>query len=251
MEEEILTEQLFHADSLWGSHTLVVTDPGKEPKLNIEASHNIFTSSFILLFFILIAVFFSDIKATTSYLIKNIFKFKPQIALEEKLSSVNRRNRTFLISIVFLALFFTLSFGDYFTEKTGLKEYYLPLTLIAVVIVYWIFKSIALRFTGWLTNDKQTFSLVAKIGYNHLIMASFLTLPVVIIPFFTTTEYEPILFKYLLYSYLTVYTIYLARVYQTIIYSRFSHVFYILYLCSAEILPMALLTNFILSYKFI
>jgi hypothetical protein len=251
MEENKTTEQKHHTDSLWGSHTLTVPDAGKEAGSIGETHVNIFTSSFILLFFILIAVFFRDIQSTTSYLIQNIFKFKPQLAFEEKLSSVNQRNRTFLISIVFLALFFTLSFGDYFTEKTGLREYYVPLILIAVVLVYWTFKSIALRFTGWLTNDKQTFSLIAKIGYNHLIMASFLTLPVIIIPFFTTAEYEPILLKYLLYSYLTVYAIYLARVYQTIISSHFSHVFYILYLCSAEILPMALLTNFILSYKFI
>lgn len=251
MAEENNMEQQHPADSLWGSHTLAVPDRRGESTFTAEANENIFSSSFILLFFILIAIFFRDIQATTYFLIQNIFKFKSQIALEEKLSSVTQRNRTFLISIVFLALFFTLTFGDYFTKKTGLREYYVPLILIAVVLTYWIFKSVVLRFTGWLTNDKQTFSLVAKIGYNHLIMASFLTLPVVIIPFFTTTEYEPFLFKYLLYSYLAVYLIYLARVYQTIIHSHFSHVFYILYLCSVEILPMALLTNFILSYKFI
>jgi len=237
-------------NSLWGSQTLSTTLLGHFNNTKQENNTNGYiVSGFVLLFLIFLLLFFREILATVPNVIKNTFNFRAQKALEEKLSSVNQRNITALIGALSLTLFIVLTFGDYFKESTGTESYMLIPMSLGIMGGYWVFKSIMLIFTRWISKVKTPFKLIGKIGYNHLILASTFTIPIIIIPIFIVGFDELLLLKLLTICYLILFLLYLIRVYQIIISYHFSHFFYILYLCTVEILPIALFTNFLLSFQ--
>lgn len=243
-------EGFMPVDSLWGAQTLSSTLQQNTiaPKHKKENSNH-FTSGFALLFLILLFLFFREILFTVPNIIRNTFNLKGQKALEERLSSVNQRDITALMGALFLTLFIVITFGNYFEESTGIQSFLLIPASFGVIVGYWVFKSLMLRFAGWLSKAKQPFLLIGKLGYNHLILAAIATIPVILIPIFTTEFNEALLLKMLIYCYLALFVLYFIRVYQILISYHFSHFFYILYLCTVEILPIALFINFLLSHQ--
>lgn len=248
-QEPPTKETLRPIDSLWGSQTLSTTIQHSSVITKQEKESNDYiVSGFTLLFFILLLLFFREVLSTVPNIIGSTFKLKAQRALEERLSSVNPRDITTLIGALFLTLFIVITFGNYFEKSTEIPSYTLIPASLGVMVSYWIFKSLALKFSGWLAKRKQPFLLIGKIGYNHLILASIVTIPVIIIPIFTPHFNEVLLLKVLSICYLLIFTLYFIRVYQILISYHFSHFFYILYLCTVEILPIALFINFLLSH---
>lgn len=243
-------EDFTPVDSLWGAQTLSSTlqQSTIAPKHKKENSNH-FTSGFALLFLILIFLFFRELLFTVPNIIRNTFNLKGQRALEERLSAVNQRNITALMGALFLTLFIVITFGNYLEESTGIQSFLLIPASFGVIVGYWIFKSLMLRFAGWLSKAKQPFLLIGKLGYNHLILAAIATIPVILIPIFTTEFNEILLLKILMYCYLALFALYFIRVYQILISYHFSQFFYILYLCTVEILPIALFINFLLSHQ--
>ena len=213
--------------------------------------HNtdIILSGIILLCFVIAIIFFREITFTFSNTILNLFSYKKQSVSENKLSNVTQRNLTAALCSLLFPLILLILFGEKFSEISGYNKFILFPVILGFILAYWIFKSMVLRFTGWLTKNNQLFSLIGKLGYNHFIISAILTLLVVFLLLFNISPELDLIAKYLLYSYSAVYILYLIRAYQAIKASRFSHFFYILYLCSAELLPIALLTNFLLSYN--
>lgn len=237
-------------DSLWGTHSLSKTIvPNTKTAKQSDNTQNYILSGSIMLSIIVIILFYREILNTIPTVLKNTFNYRAQKAIEEKLSSVNQRNITALISALFLTFFTTLTFGNYFKDTTGAPIYLLIPLSFGFMIGYWILKTLLLRFSGWVLRVHYPFWLIGKIGYNHLILSSIITIPVIIVPIFIAGFDEILLVKILIVCYLALFVLYLIRVYQIIISYHFSHFFYILYLCTVEILPIALFTNFLLSYQ--
>ncbi|MFA6769775.1 MAG: DUF4271 domain-containing protein [Bacteroidales bacterium] len=250
VQEASVKEVINPVDSLWGSQTLsnTLTREYKTIKQEKNPEEHII-SGFILLFLVLLLLFFREVIATVPNIIKNCFNFRAQRVIEEKLAFVNTRNIATLIAALFLTLFIVLTFGSYFKASTGIEEYMLIPASFGIMTSYWIFKSLLLKFAGWVSKVKYPFWLIGKFGYNHLILASIFTIPVIIVPIFISSFNEALLIKLLIISYLAIFILYSIRVYQIIISYHFSLFFYILYICTVEILPIALLTNFLLSYQ--
>ena len=248
-EANISDKAVQPADSLWGAGTLSLPIPAYGTNSAGNNDTNYYTSGVIIFFLLLLFLFFREVKNTIPLVIKGFFDLKVQLGIEERLSSANQRNITALISILMISLIYASVFGDAFYLNTGLGEHILMLLTVISTMVFWILKSIINKFAGWITKSRQAFVLVGKIGYNHFIIAAILTTPLFLIPYIYSGIDLNILFKYLIICYIVIFIIYLLRVRQIIISYHFSHFFYILYLCSAEILPPALLINFILSYN--
>lgn len=250
MQEHSVKEVINPVDSLWGSQTLSKTLPGDFlVAKQVKSPYGYVVSGFVLLFFVLLLLFFREVVATIPNIVKNSFNFRAQRVQEEKLSAVNQRNITALIGALFITLFVVLTFGNYFKKSTGAENYMLIPLSLGIMASYWVFKSLMLKFVGWVSKVRHPFWLIGKIGYNHLILAATFTIPVIIVPIFITQFNEIFLLKFLAISYIAVFFLYLIRVYQIITSYHFSHFFYILYLCTVEILPIALFTNFLLSYQ--
>ena len=236
-------------NQLWNSYTLSRTKPPKESDPIISDGSNFANSGIILGFFILIILFIKELTIITPVILKTIFSFKNHVKLEQKLSDSTQRNIAAILSALFYPVFAILLLGEFFSENTGLPWYIVFGGVLGFITVYWIYKSSALRFVGWITKVKQPFALIGKMGYNHLIISVFFSIPAIIVSLFFPEMKEIIFVSILAFSVLFSTLLYLVRTYQSIISYRFSHFFYILYLCIVEILPLALLTNFLLSFQ--
>ncbi|PKO99524.1 MAG: hypothetical protein CVU13_05455 [Bacteroidetes bacterium HGW-Bacteroidetes-8] len=236
------------ANSLWGSYTLSKTKPPKG-SVPVTESSEYFVSGLILAFFILLILFSREILITIPNIIKTIFSFKNHQRLEQKLSISYQRNVTAALSALYYPVVFTLLLGEYIGYNAGISGYLIFAGIVALFLAYWIFKTIILRFLGWVTKFNQPFNLIGKMGYNHLIISVIFSFPALIVSLFFPDMKEIILVSLLSVCLLFIYLIYLTRTYQAIISYRFSHFFYILYLCIVELLPLALLTNFLLSFQ--
>ncbi len=236
-------------NKLWSSYTLSRTKPAKESDPIVTDGSNFANSGIILGFFILIILFIKEVSIITPVIIKTMFSYKNHVKLEQKLSDSNQRNVAAILSALFYPVFAVLLLGDFFSENTGLPWFITFGVTLGFIFVYWIYKSSALRFVGWITKVKQPFALIGKMGYNHLIISVIFSIPAVIVSLFFTEMKEIIFISMLSFSALFATLLYLIRTYQSIISYRFSHFFYILYLCIVEILPLALLTNFLLSFQ--
>jgi len=236
-------------NKLWSYHTLSRTKPPKESDPIITDGSNFANSGIILGFFILIILFIKEITIIAPVIIKTLFSYKNHVRLEQKLSDSNQRNIAAIISALFYPVFGVLILGRFFSDNTGLPWYIVFGGILGFIFIYWIYKSTALRFVGWITKVKQPFALIGKMGYNHLIISVIFSIPAVIVSLFFNEMKEIIFASFLSFSALFAILLYLVRTYQSIISYRFSHFFYILYLCIVEILPLALLTNFLLSFQ--
>ena len=236
------------ADSLWGSSTLSITKPPKG-SVPVTDSYAFLVSGLILSFFILLILFSREILITIPNILKTLFNFKNHQRLENKLSISYQRNVTAILSALYYPVIFTLLLGDFIDMNAGIPGYLIFAGVSGFFLAYWIFKTVILRFLGWVTKVNQPFNLIGKIGYNHLIISVFFSFPALIVSFFFPDMREMILVSILTVCLLLLYLVYLVRTYQAITSYRFSHFFYILYLCIIELLPLALLTNFLLSFQ--
>lgn len=236
------------ANSLWGSSTLSKTKPPKG-SVPVSDSSEFFVSGLILLFSILLILFSREILITIPNIFKTIFSFKNHQKLEHKLSISYQRNVTAALSAFYYPVIFTLLMGEFIDQNVGIEGYLIFAGITALFFVYWVFKTITLRFLGWVTKTNQPFNLIGKMGYNHLIISVIFSFPALIVSFFFPDMKEIIFASILIVCLLFLYLVYMVRTYQAIISYRFSHFFYILYLCIVELLPLALLTNFLLSFQ--
>jgi hypothetical protein len=236
-------------NKLWNSYSLSRTKPPKESDPIITDGSNYANSGIVLGFFILIILFIKELTIITPVILKTLFSYKNHVKLEQKLSDSNQRNIAAILSALFYPVFAVLLLGDFFSDNMGLPWYFVFGAILGFIFIYWIYKSTALKFVGWITKVKQPFALIGKMGYNHLIISVIFSIPGVIVSLFFSEMKEIIFISVLTCSALFASLLYLVRTYQSIISYRFSHFFYILYLCIVEILPLALLTNFLLSFQ--
>ena len=171
-------------------------------------------------------------------LFKAIFRFGTHIKIEDKLSLANQRNILVVVTAICFPMSITLFCGELLAERFDIPKYLLLIYLYIVLISYWIFKTSILRLCSWITGEKRGFLMIGKIGYSHFIVLFFASIPLFLlsaIPYFPPLL-QPI--NLLIILTLIIYIIYVVRGFQIIISSQFSHFFYILYLCAAELLPL-------------
>lgn len=240
-------ENVSPADSLWDSGTKMVTSISATEFGGSGDSPDILLSFIILVFFVGLVVFSRELLTVIPNVIKSTFNFKNHYKIEEKLSLSNMRNVVFVISLIYFPMIVTIMARGFIEEQLSL---YLPLFLlfsfIALVSVG-LAKKLILLLLAWLNKDKLTFSFIEKVGFNHVIIASIITFPALLMKLLSDDISGELLVYTMAFSILPIYILYLVRGYQIIIGQHYSHFFYILYLCGAEILPIVLIVHFILS----
>ncbi len=235
------------ANSLWGANTLVTPLPFYIDKQIEENNFDYLSSGLILAIFIFFIIISKEILIVIPKVIKTLFGYKNCVRFEEKLSFTNKRGLVVLFTALSYPVSILSSFGIYVEESYGFSRYLLLLGAFSLIALYWLYKTSVLRFVGWITKSKNPFNLIGKIGYNYFIISLLFTILAIIASLFFFESREVYLTYILMYSYLILLLFYLIRVYQALIAHHFSIFFFILYLCIVEILPIALLTKFLLS----
>jgi len=242
-------DTILSIDSLWNPKTLTHSTsqhPFKQQG-NLNGGNDIL-SSLILAFFVLFVFFSREVINVFPAVLKSLFSLKNHSKLENKLALSNQRDMVTIIAALYFPVLITLMNSDYIVDKYHLLPINYLLISLGCVFLFWLLRKILYSILSWVTKDKTTFKLIENIGYNHLIISVIFSLPSILIRFIWPQTSDIIIINILVFSCLFVYLFYIVRGYQIIISHRYSHFFYILYLCSVELLPVVLLANFILSY---
>ncbi|MEN6618454.1 MAG: DUF4271 domain-containing protein [Rikenellaceae bacterium] len=242
-------DTILSIDSLWDHHTLTRTaSPSSFHQPNGFKNGNDILSSLILAFFILLVLFSREIINVFPAVMNSLLKLKNHFKLEDKLALSAQRNVVTVIAALYFPVLVTLMNRGYIIAKYQLLPNYFLLISLAVIFGFWLLRKGLYGILSWLTKDNITFKLIEKIGYNHLIISVIFSFPAILLRFIWPEISDTIILNVLIFSLLLVFIFYIIRGYQIIISHHYSHFFYILYLCGVELLPVALLSNFILSY---
>lgn len=236
-------------ESLWGHHTLINSASSiHSGEADSVRSSDYVLSAIILTFFILLVIFSREVRKVLPATLNSLFKLSNHLKLENKLSLSNQRDIVTVIAALYFPIFITLLNSDRLIDNSQLQPKYFLLLSLAFIAGFWLLRKSLYSTLSWLTKDKNTFKLIEKIGYNHLIISVIFSFPIILLTFIWPQISDVFVFNVLICSTLFIFAVNLYRGYQIIISHRYSHFFYILYLCGIELLPIALLLNFILSY---
>lgn len=112
--------------------------------------------------------------------------------------------------------------------------------ILIFILLYFAFRRFALQLLTWV-NESSIFKVVDKITYTYVSVWYILILSAFIVIKHIPSMLMGNMYYCLIFSMLSVIALFIASLYKIFISKGFSHFFIILYLCTLEILPMALL----------
>ncbi len=230
---------------IWNSSTVVTSSPALVKKES-DIENNV-VSGVVFVYFIIVIFFLRQIISVTAPLFSTFLRHSNNSKLEEKTGLSYKRNIFFFLSALFLTISIVATVGGELKEIYEIFIPYFFLIIFGILISVWLLRKLIFRLTSWLTQDKHTFSEIERISYNYFILGT--SFSFIMIIYKLTTGYMTL--EYMLNTlsivFLATYIMYIFRTFEVIRSHRFSIVFYILYLCTVEILPLSILTNLILA----
>ncbi len=171
-----------------------------------------------------------------------IVSHKALLGIEKQSNLQMCRNTLF----IFLTIFSSFVFANiaYATKIIG-SSYTVPIKFAGITVVIFLFfflRGAALHFLAWLNRD-SVFKLIHKISHTYaciwyiVILCCFFVIKSIPSAPMGTMRYC------FIYSLLVVLAHYFFQLYIIFIQKGFSHFFYILYLCTLEILPVIVLLH--------
>ncbi len=243
------SDTIFPIEKLWKTTTYAGSLPPQsyENHNNSNGSSDA-VSAIVLAFFVILIIFSREVINVIPASLSSLFKLKNHFKIEETLLLSAQRDIVAIIASIYFPVLIILMNREMITDNFSFSPPILILILISFFLIFWFFRKSVFSILTWVTKDKTTFKLVEKISYNHLIISVIFSFPAIFLRFIWPETPEITIINTLLFCILFIYTFYLIRGYQIILSHHYSHFFYILYLCTVELLPVALLANLILSY---
>lgn len=229
---------------IWDRSTIVpVVKNTRIAESNLERN---VLSGIVFIFFIILIFFIRRILPGFPHLISTIWSYNNHKKIEEKTGLSYIRNVTAWLSLLFIPIALTVTSGTKLKSIYGLFiPNFVPIILFGIVGI-WIIRHLIFRFATYITRDKTTFKLIERISYNYFIVGALISLFTLIFRLIAGNISSNGMIDSFIIIFLSLYILYVFRTFQVIIGSHFSIVFYILYLCAVEILPLSILTNIIL-----
>ncbi len=205
---------------------------------------NYILSSLILIFFAINIVLYNSLKHTIALIGSAIFSYKANLIIDERVVSIRERNILALLSTFAVIIFITPILCNFYNLEYTKTLLYVILGLT----IFSIFKRLSYSYIKWLSNNNSLFNSIESLFLNHFIIATFLSILLSIeflsINFFGVNT----TFKILIFCNISIFILFISRSLITFISHHFSLLFYILYLCILEIIPIALLIKIFLGH---
>jgi hypothetical protein len=172
--------------------------------------------------------------------LQGLFNHKKLMGIEAQSNIQICRNTLFMF--LTLCTSFLLANIAYATKTIG-YESTLPIRFAGILgtfVIYFFIKRLSLNFLAWL-NKKPAIKLVQKISYTYaciwyiLVLCCFIAIKSISSAPMGNMRYC------MVFSLLPVMLMYFFSIFRIFLQKGFSHFFYILYLCTLEILPIAML----------
>jgi hypothetical protein len=227
---------------LWGE--AVVEHPSGIDASACTLHQNDFYSSLVcLLFVVFLLLTYKYIRRSLLPILRCCFSFSQTIKTEDNLSIEQGRIGLFLFSLFHfsvVAYFFAQIYG---VNTRGLPL--IPLFFLIYTLIY-VSRWAVFVFTGWVIRHPNELKFIARGSRDYLILATILTLPLPLFSLFSWSSLFLPLAIWCVSALVICYFLFLYRTLRYFLYVRFSIFFWILYLCSLEIAPLALLYSVLL-----
>ena len=231
---------------LWGE--AVVEHPsGINASQFATIQSDIYSSIYCLLFIVFLLFSFKYIRHSIVPIVRCCFRFSLAIKSNENLSLEQGRLILFIFSL------FHFSMVTFFFVQVCQADIYhtfgwliIPFFFLAFLFIYLI-RSGILFFIGWVVQSQNELTFLAKSLRDFTILAAMVTLPLSLFSLFSWSSFINPLITWCASALMLCYLLFLFRTLQYFIFVRFSIFFWILYLCSLEIAPLALLYSVFLT----
>ena len=231
---------------LWGE--AVVEHPsGINASLFATIQSDIYSSVYCLLFIVFLLLFFKYIRHSIALIVRCCFRFSLAIKSDENLSLEQGRLILFIFSLFHFAMV------SFFFVKTCRADIYhtygwliAPFFFFVFLLIY-LLRWAVLSFIGWVVQSPNELTFLTKNLRDFVILAAMATLPLSLSSLFSWSSAINPLITWCVSALILCYLLFLFRTLQYFIYVRFSIFFWILYLCSLEVAPLALLYSVFLT----
>ncbi len=175
-----------------------------------------------------------------SNVVHGIFNYKKLLGIEQQSNLQMCRNSLFY----FLTLSASFVFANiaYATRIIG-HEYTLPIRfaiVLATITIFFFLKKISIQFLAWI-NNRSTVRFIYKISYTYTCLWYMLVLCCFIVIKSISSAPMGYMRYCMIISLLPVMGMHFFTIFRIFVSKGFSHFFYILYICTLEILPIAML----------
>lgn len=199
-------------------------------------------SNFIVIICLTLYLIFAHRRILIGFknVMQGIFNTKKLLGIETQSNLQICRNTLF----TFLTLCVSFVFANiaYATKIIG-HDYTLPIRFAGVlgtITLFFLFRKMALRFLAWLNNSSRI-KLIHKISLTYACLWYIIVLCCFLVIKSISSAPMGYMRYCVIYSLLPVMSIYFFSIFNIFLPKGFSRFFYILYLCTLEILPIALL----------
>lgn len=229
---------------LWKESRIAISEIEVPPSSIILADPYRDIANFVIIIALVIYLIFAHRRIIVG--LRNTFA--SVISTKRLISIENQSNlqvcRNTLLTFLTLCSSFVFANIAYATRIMG-HEYTVPVKFAGIsvfIVLYFFFRRICLRFLSWL-NGNPVFKLTDKTAYTYcclwhiIVLCCFFVIKSIPSAPMGTMRYC------IIFSTLAVFVPYFFALYQIFLARGVSHFFYILYLCTLEILPIAVLLH--------
>lgn len=203
-------------------------------------------ANFVLILLIIVFFLFAyeRILEGLHYILSSFLSLKKMLIIENQYNTQVSRNTLLIFSAIVLS--FILANHN---EEAEIVDNTYPVVFRFLLIFvglagYLLFKRVFFQILSWV-NCSNVFMTVNKISYSYMILWILIVLVGAILnAVFFNLDFS-LVALYVCLSAILVFPLYFIRGYQLIISNGFSQFFYILYLCTLEILPVMILVHLI------
>lgn len=176
----------------------------------------------------------------------SVFNAKRLMAIERQTNLYGSRNILLLFSIIVSVFIFI---NNSTTKQLLDNNYVLGIRFLAalgIITAYFIIRYTSFKILDWV-NSCSVFKYVNRFYYTHASLGILLIAPMFLISIAVPQIPSGYIIWYVTGVVILTLLLYFTRGYQIIISNGFSHFFWILYLCTLEILPSIAILHIILS----
>ena len=225
---------------LWGE-AVIEYPSGDNAILFTTHQSDIYSSIYSLIFIIFFILSFKYIRRSLIPIIHCCFRFSHTIKTQDNILLEHDRSALFVFSL------FHFSMVAFFFLQVYMADFYhtygsiiVPLLFLAFILFYGV-KWALFLFIGWVVRHSGALAFLAKGSRDFIILSAIFTLPFPLFCLFSFSSEMTLLIIWCITIVVISYLLYLFRTLLHFIYARFSVFFWILYLCTLEIAPLALL----------
>ena len=225
---------------LWGSEVI------EHPSGTIASIYTIYQGDaysglYSLLLIIILLVAFKFIRRSIVVIVRGCFRFTQAWKAQEDVSLETSRVILFIISLLhfsILGFFFLQVYRPDLLPNPG--WWIIPLLGLTFYLLC-LCKWGLLALIGWLVKQPYALRFLARSPRDFIILAAILSLPLSLLPLFSMISNADYLLGWNLIVLIFCFLLFVLHTLRFFLQLRFSLFFWILYLCSLEIAPLALL----------